>query len=141
MSDPPHTPPPYGRPPEPAGFHSPVGPGGPPPPAAVAPRVDDPAGGTWLGVAAGVAMLALSLFACVGTGAVAALESETHAMQAAYLTVPAVFAGLWPWIVALLTRKQSPALAVGAPLGCGCVAWVAGVVGVIVFFQIVWPSL
>jgi hypothetical protein len=97
--------------------------------------------GTWIGVALSVALLGNSLLACLATGIVAANESETFAVQVSYVTVPMIAAGLVPWIVALLTRKKSTAVAVGAPLGCGCLSWAVALVATIAFFALVWDSL
>ena len=97
--------------------------------------------GTWIGVGVSVALLGLSVLSCLATGIVAANESERFAVEVSYVTVPMIAGGLVPWIVALLTRKKSHALAVGAPLGCGCLSWAVALVGTIVFYALVWDSL
>ncbi len=97
--------------------------------------------GTWIGVGLSVALLGLSVLSCLATGIVAANESERFAVEVSYVTVPMIAGGLVPWIVALLTRKKSRALAVGAPLGCGCLSWAVALVGTIAFYALVWDSL
>jgi hypothetical protein len=43
--------------------------------------------------------------------------------------------------VALALRKKGTPLAVGAPIGCGCLSWIGGLVAVFLFFRVIWPSL
>lgn len=132
-------PPAQWTPPPSQGGGPPQGPQGGPPPGHTPPPSEPQ--GTWIGVAIAVLFLLGSVFSCLVTGLVAATESERFAMEVAYVTMPTVFAGLLPWIVALLVRKKGTGLAVGAPIGCGCLTWVVSLVSVIVFFEVIWPSL
>jgi hypothetical protein len=96
---------------------------------------------TWAGVIAGGAMFLLGLFGCAATGLAAAVASESDAMAVSYLGVPFAIGGTIALIAAGITRSQQPAIAIGVPIGCGCVSIVVGVVGMIVFFTAIWPSL
>lgn len=96
---------------------------------------------TWAGVIAAGVMLAFGLFGCVGTGLAAAMASESDAMTVAYVGVPLALGGVVAPIAAALVRRQPMGIAVGVPIGCGCATMVAGVVGLVVFFTAIWPSL
>ncbi|AKF09603.1 hypothetical protein [Sandaracinus amylolyticus] len=113
----------------------------PQPPQVTPPGGPNEPNGTWIGVILSVLFLLGSFLACAVTGIVAANESERFAMEVSYVTVPTIVAGLFPWIVALLLRKKGTGVAVGAPIGCGCLTWVVSLVGIIVFFEVIWPSL
>ncbi|RLB46140.1 MAG: hypothetical protein DRJ42_28355 [Deltaproteobacteria bacterium] len=97
--------------------------------------------GTWIGVGISVAMLLLSLLACVITGVAGANMRESEAVQLSYLTVPVIFSGLVAWLPAVLLRKKGLGLAIGAPVGCGCLTGIFAGVGVAVFYVVLWPSL
>lgn len=97
--------------------------------------------GTWIGVGISVAMLLLSLLACVITGIAGANMRESEAVELSYLTVPIIFSGLVAWLPAVLARKKGMGLAIGAPVGCGCVSGVFAGIGLFVFYVVLWPSL
>lgn len=88
-----------------------------------------------------VLLLLGSMAACLVTGLAAAGASESDAVAVSMVTVPTVIAGLFPWIVALLTRKKGTGLAVGAPIGCGCLTWIVSLVSMVVFYAVIWPEL
>ncbi|MFO0683232.1 MAG: hypothetical protein U0234_14340 [Sandaracinus sp.] len=96
---------------------------------------------TWIGVGAAGVFLAIGLFGCLATGVAAAAASEDEAVMIAMLGVPLGLAGLVAPIAAALTRRQAPAVAVGAPIGCGCATITFGIVAMVVFFTAIWPSL
>jgi hypothetical protein len=97
--------------------------------------------GTWIGVGVSMGMLLLSFIACVFTGFAASELRESDAVDISYFTVPFIVAGLVAWLPALLTRKKGMGLAVGAPIGCGCLAGIVATVGLMVFYVVLWPSL
>jgi hypothetical protein len=96
---------------------------------------------TWIGVGIAVAMLGVSVLACLGTGIVAANESESFAVEVSMATMPCAIAGVFPWIVALLVRRRGLPMAIGVPLGCGCLGYVAGAIALAGFYTLIWPSL
>lgn len=97
--------------------------------------------GTWIGVIVSVLLLLGSVGACLVTGLAVAEARESDAVVVSMVTVPTLIAGLFPWIVALITRKKGAGLAVGAPIGCGCLTWVVSLIGLVVFYQVIWPEL
>jgi hypothetical protein len=96
---------------------------------------------TWYGVAAGGVMFLFGLFGCAATGLAAAVASESDAMMISYFGVPLAFGGVVAPIVAAFLRRQPLGVAIGVPVGCGCATIMAGVVGMVVFFTAIWPSL
>jgi len=134
-------PPPGQQPPQYPGMpQSPQYPGMPPqqPPVPPAP----PAGPTrWWGGYVSLAMLALSLLLGIGTG-VAAYMSEELGVYMSYVAIGPFAFGVAGTIVALVTKKNAnPKVAVGAPIGCGCLAWVVAVLLLVVFMVAIFPSL
>lgn len=97
--------------------------------------------GTRAGVILSMVMLVGSLLGCVISGIAAGNMSESEAVQISYFTVPIIVAGLVAWVPALLARKQSAAIAVGAPLGCGCLSGIFAGIGLAIFYVVLWPSL
>lgn len=95
----------------------------------------------WIPLVAGGAFLALSLFGCLATGVAAAMLGEGDAVSVSYLSVPLALGGLVGAVAAAAVHKQQPAIATGVPVGCGCATMVVGVVGLVVFYQLIWPSL
>ncbi len=100
-----------------------------------------PPAGTKAGIVAGCGLGVLSLLCLVGMGVAAATMRESDSVTASYLLVPFVPVGLVAVVAAFVTRKKSTGAAVGVPLGCGCLTWIFGLVAMIVFFQLIWPSL
>lgn len=100
-----------------------------------------PAPPSWIGLIVSGVMFLFGLFGCVATGLAAAMAHESDAMTVAYVGVPLALAGVVAPIVAAIVRTQQPAVAIGAPVGCGCATFVVGVVGIVVFFTAIWPSL
>ena len=132
------TPPPFGGTPPPFG-----GTPAPIPQAAPSPYPAAPAQaeGTWIGVVLSALLFLGSIAACLVTGIAAAEARESDAVVVSMVTVPTVIAGLFPWIIALLTRKKGTGLAVGAPIGCGCLTWIVSLVSMVVFYVVIWPEL
>lgn len=97
--------------------------------------------GTWIGVGISAVMLVGSFIACGVTGIAASEMREEEAVTLSYLTVPFIVAGLVAWLPAVLTRKKGMALAVGAPVGCGCLTGIVASVGLAIFYIVLWPSL
>ncbi len=97
--------------------------------------------GTWIGVIVAGLMLLVSFVSCIVTGVAASEMRESEAVTLSYLTIPFIVAGLVAWLPALLTRKKGTAAAVGAPIGCGCVAGIAASIGLMIFYVVLWPSL
>ena len=85
-------------------------------------------------------MLLLSCPLAVLAG-LAASQSEDRGVQLAYVAVGPVVFGIVGTIVGLFTRGKSTAVATGAPIGCGCVAALFGVVLTMLFFVSIFPSL
>ncbi len=122
---PPGSPPPYGQPPGAAQQTAP----------APAKKV------AWWGGYVSLAVLALSLLLVIGT-IVAAISSEELGMNMTMLTSGPLFFGIVGTIVALVTKKNpKPGVAIGAPLGCGCLAAIVSAALVAVFFVAIFPRL
>jgi len=96
---------------------------------------------TWYGLAIAGVMFLVGLFGCAATGLAATIASESDAMMVSYFGIPLALGGVVAPITAALVRKQQLPIAIGAPVGCGCATMVAGVVGMVVFFTAIWPSL
>jgi hypothetical protein len=96
---------------------------------------------SWIGVGIGVAMFLLGTLGCIATGLAAANASEDDAVVVAYLGIPLALAGLVAPIAALVVREKDLPISIGVPVGCGCATMVASVVGLVVFFTVVWPAL
>jgi hypothetical protein len=95
----------------------------------------------WWGGYVSLAVLALSLLLGIGTG-VAAFMSERLGVTMSYLAIGPFAFGVAGTIVALVTRKNpNQKVAVGAPLGCGCLAWIVAFVFLVVFMVAIFPSL
>ncbi|HQP34780.1 MAG TPA: hypothetical protein PLI95_06370 [Polyangiaceae bacterium] len=124
--------PPWGAPQSPP--QAPVPPQGPPPTQPGKPPA-------WWGGYASIAILALSFLLVIGT-IVAAVQSEQMGMTMTMITAGPLFFGLVGTIVAIVTKKNpKPSVAIGAPLGCGCLAAIVGALLVAVFFLAIFPSL
>jgi hypothetical protein len=91
----------------------------------------------------GLALAALGLgFLLVLATIAAGISSETLGMQMSYVTAGPLGFGLAATLMALLTRKSpSNGVAVGAPLGCGCLSAVVFAALTVVFFVSIFPSL
>ena len=88
-----------------------------------------------------LAILAISLLLGVGTG-VGAYMSESLGVTMSYVAVGPFAFGVVGTIVALATKKNAnQKIAVGAPIGCGCLAWVVAVLLLVVFMVAIFPSL
>ena len=136
--------PPYGQPPQPYG-QSPYGqppqqpygssqgfPQAPPVPTKPA---------RWWGGYVSLGMLALSFMLGIGTG-IAAAMSESLGVSMSYLAVGPFAFGVIGTIVALVTKKNpNQKVAVGAPIGCGCLSWIVAVAMLFVFMVAIFPSL
>lgn len=127
MNQPPPGPPQYSPPPygQPAAASAPV-----------------PAKSTaWWGGYVSIGILAFSFLLVIGT-IIAAISSEELGMTMTMVTAGPFFFGLVGTIVALVTKKNPKAgVAIGAPLGCGCLAAIVGALLVVVFFVSIFPSL
>jgi len=97
--------------------------------------------GTWIGLGLSAVMLVMSFIACGISGIAASEMREEEAVTLSYLTVPFIVAGLVAWLPALLARKKGMGLAVGAPLGCGCLSGIMASIALAVFYVVLWPSL
>jgi hypothetical protein len=87
-----------------------------------------------------IASLVLALLMCVGT-AVAGMMSESLGMTMAYVTAGPLGFGLVGTIAASMTKRSSSGVAIGVPLGCGCLS-AFGLIGLVVtFFVAIFPSL
>lgn len=95
----------------------------------------------WIPLVAGGVFLAAGTFGCLATGLAAAMASESDAVTVSYVGVPLALGGVVAAIAALAARNQQPAVAAGAPVGCGCATMVAGIVALVVFYTAIWPSL
>jgi hypothetical protein len=84
--------------------------------------------------------LALGLFSCIATGLMGAM-SEQMGVNASYLGVPLFFGGLGAMAVAPFVRTKGAAVAIGAPIGCGCGGFSFAAVGLAVFYAAIWPEL
>ena len=100
-----------------------------------------PSEGTWAGVIVGGVMLVLGLFGLAATLLAAVIASESDAVSVSYVGVPLALGGMIAPVAALLVRRQQMTVAVAVPVGCGCATMVAGIVGLVVFFTAIWPSL
>jgi hypothetical protein len=96
---------------------------------------------SWIGVGIGVVMFLLGTLGCIATGLAAASASESDAVVVSYIGVPLALAGVVAPIAALLVREKDLPISIGVPVGCGCGTAVATIVGLVVFFTLVWPSL
>ncbi len=119
-------------------------PGGPsvgaPPPAPGAPP---PSGGEEpnnIGLIIAGIWLAFGLLGCVGTG-IAGAMSESMGVNISYLGIPMFFGGTSAMIIAPFLRTKGAGAAIGAPIGCGCLGYIAATVMVGVFYAAIWPSL
>jgi hypothetical protein len=133
---PPQQPPPPGYPPQ--GYPPQAYPPGPHAVAAAAP----PPSGARAAVRWGaLGMLLLGFLLVIGT-AIAGMSSESLGVTMSYVTAGPLGFGLAGFIVALITKKsQSNGVAVGAPLGCGCLSALIFVALTVVFFTAIFPAL
>jgi hypothetical protein len=129
----------------PQGGGPPYQPGAPYPPGPPNQTPIQPGGASqpasWAGVIVGGGMFALGLLGCLATGVAAATLGEGDAVMVSYLGVPLALAGVVAPIAAAVVRQKELPIAVGVPVGCGCLTAVAAVVGVVVFYTAIWPSL
>jgi hypothetical protein len=130
--------PPYGQPPQqPQQGYAPQGYAQQPLPPAAPPA--KPA--TWWGGYVSFAMLALGLLLGVATG-IAAAMSESLGVSMSYLAVGPFAFGVVGTIVALVTKKNpNQKVAVGAPIGCGCLSWIFAAAMLFFFMVAIFPSL
>lgn len=140
------TPPPGGAPPGFAPMGAPPSaPGAPPyggaPPQAVAQPVDAKPVPTNVGIWIGLLFFAVGTMACLVTGAAAAMLGESQSVMVSYLGVPLALAGLVAPLAGAIARGQSQPVAIGAPIGCGCVTMIVAMMGLVVFYTAIWPSL
>ncbi len=96
---------------------------------------------SWIGVGIGVVMFLLGTVGCLATGLAATSASESEAVVVSYIGIPLALAGVVAPIAALLVREKDLPISIGVPVGCGCGTAVASIVGLVVFFTLVWPSL
>lgn len=136
---PPQQYPPQGQPPQPYAQQ------GQPPqqyPNAQQPAAAAPAAPVkWWGGYVSLGMLVVSLLLGIATG-VAAISSESAGVMMSYVAVGPFAFGVAGLIVALVTKKNANAkVAVGAPIGCGCLAWIVAVMMLFVFMVAIFPKL
>ncbi len=84
------------------------------------------------------------LLGCVvggGITAIAGANSESDGVAAAGLTVLPIGFGLAATLVAIITRKKQKGVAIGAPIGCGCLGGIGAAIAFFVFMTAIWPSL
>jgi len=62
-------------------------------------------------------------------------------VNVSYLGIPMFIGGTSAMIIAPFLRTKGTPLAVGAPIGCGCLGFMMGGVALGVFFTAIWPSL
>ncbi len=94
----------------------------------------------------GVFGLLTLIFACGGAAitGVAGYGSESDGMTAAMISIgPACcsMAGLLIALVSLVAFPSNSKAQIAAPIVAGIIGGFVGAVGLIVFFQIIWPSL
>ena len=88
-----------------------------------------------------MAVLALSFVLLIATG-IAAAMSESLGVSMSYLAVGPFAFGVVGTIVALVTKKNpNQKVAVGAPIGCGCLSWIFAAAMLFVFMVAIFPSL
>ena len=86
-------------------------------------------------------MLVISLLLGVGTG-IAAFMSEELGVTMSYVAIGPFAFGVAGTIVAIVTKKNAnQKVAVGAPIGCGCLAWIVATMLLVVFMVAIFPSL
>ena len=86
-------------------------------------------------------MLGLSIVLVIAT-IVAAAMSEQRGVTMSYVAIGPFAFGVAGTIVALVTRHHpNRTVAVGAPIGCGCLAWIVGFVLLFVFMVGIFPKL
>jgi hypothetical protein len=86
-------------------------------------------------------MLALSLVLGIATG-IGAYMSESLGVSMSYLAIGPFAFGVVGTIVALVTKKNpNQKIAVGAPIGCGCLSWIFAAALLFVFMVAIFPSL
>lgn len=88
-----------------------------------------------------LAVLALSLLLGVATVG-AAVMSESMGVTMSYVAVGPFAFGVVGTIVALVTKKNpNQKVAVGAPIGCGCLSWIGAAAMLFLFMVAIFPSL
>ena len=113
----------------------------PPWPQAAPPAAPQSTGARKVVLGLALATLGLSFLLVIGT-IVAGISSESLGMTMSYLTAGPLGFGLVATVVALITRKSpSNGVAVGAPLGCGCLSAIVFASLTFVFFVSIFPSL
>lgn len=86
-------------------------------------------------------VLALSFLLLIATG-VAAAMSESLGVSMSYIAVGPFAFGVVGTIVALVTKKNpNQKVAIGAPIGCGCLSWIVAAAMLFVFMVAIFPSL
>ena len=86
-------------------------------------------------------MFLLGTLGCLATGFAAASAGEGDAIVVSYIGIPLALGGVVAPIAALLVREKDLPISIGVPVGCGCGTAVASIVGLVVFFTLVWPDL
>jgi hypothetical protein len=114
---------------------------GAPPPAPGAPPPGGEGEPNNIGLILAALWLALGMLGCLGTGAAAVFASESAAVNVSYLGVPMFFAGTSAMLVAPFLRTKGAPLAIGAPVGCGCLGFLGSAAVVGLFYAMIWPSL
>ena len=139
--------PPFGQPPQQPPYGQPQQqPSYGQPPQGYAPQQAAPAAAPakparWWGGYVSLGVLALSLLLGVATG-IAAYMSESLGVSMSYVAVGPFAFGLVGTIVALVTKKNpNQKIAVGAPIGCGCLSWIFAAGLLFVFMVAIFPSL
>ncbi len=110
-------------------------------PSPGAPKLVPPAPATSVGIVSGCVLCVVSAACLLAMGLAAAKMSESKSMSLSYLFVPVIPVGFVALISAFFVRRQKSAVAVGVPLGCGCLTWLGGLAGLWVFYALIWPSL
>jgi hypothetical protein len=126
----------FGQPPQGGGYGPPQG--GPPMGPPGGPQGGEPP--TNIGLIIAGVWLAIGFLGCLATG-VAGAMSEQLGVNLSYIGMPLFFGGVSAMIVAPFLRTKGQGPAIGAPIGCGCLGFMAGAVGLVVFFQVIWPEL
>ncbi len=96
--------------------------------------------GTKVGLIIAGIWLAFGFLGCVGTG-IAGAMSESLGVSVSYLGIPLFFGGLSAILAAPFLQKKGSGVAIGVPIGCGCLGMMAAGISLGVFFTAIWPSL
>src|SRR5262245_38377766 len=102
---------------------------------------DDPPAANNIGLVLAILWFFAGVLGCAGAGAVAALMSESLGVLASYFGYPLFVGGLAALLIAPFVRRSGAGVAVGAPVGCGCLGMIATFFLVVVFFAVIFPAL